>query len=360
MTEPQVLDRPPAEGAQKVTLVDCDIHPLPASPGELMAYLPEKWRSHLARFGTRWQLAQYPKVGGFAVRADAWPEEGLPGSSVELMRTQHLDQYGVDYGMLNFDHDERGHRELAVEFARAINDWVAEKWLAAEPRLLGSIVVPWEHPELAVREIERRVAEGRQWVQVAHPLEGAEPLGSRKYRPIYEAAAAHGLPVRMHVGQYGLHNGTGWPSYYFEEHVDAALATRAQLLNMVCEGLFDAVPGVKIVLVEGGVTWATSLRWALDSAFEQFGAETGLPRRPSEYLDESVWYTTQPIEEPDDPRDLARLIEHGRLESRLLFSTDYPHWDFDAPTQSLPRSLPKETRERIFAGNACELYGLPR
>jgi predicted TIM-barrel fold metal-dependent hydrolase len=129
---------------------------------------------------------------------------------------------------------------------------------------------------------------------------------------------------------------------------------------MVCEGLFKAVPGVRIILVEGGVAWASSLRWALDSAFELLGHEVRLDRRPSEYLDEFVYFTTQPIEEPDDPLDLVKAIEHGHLAARLLFSSDYPHWDFDSPTQAIPRRIPSELREQIMAGNGCALYGLPR
>jgi predicted TIM-barrel fold metal-dependent hydrolase len=83
-----------------------------------------------------------------------------------------------------------------------------------------------------------------------------------------------------------------------------------------------------------------------------------LKRAPSEYIRDHVWFTTQPIEEPDDPDDFARMVEHGRLADRLLFATDYPHWDFDAPNQALPRSLSKETKADILAGNACDLYGL--
>jgi predicted TIM-barrel fold metal-dependent hydrolase len=124
--------------------------------------------------------------------------------------------------------------------------------------------------------------------------------------------------------------------------------------------VFDAIPGLRIVMIEGGACWATSLRWALDSAFELLGDEVHLERKPSEYLDACVWFTTQPMEEPDDPDHLAQVIEHGRLSGRLLFSTDYPHWDFDSPKQALPASLSRETKERIFAGNACDLYGLPR
>jgi predicted TIM-barrel fold metal-dependent hydrolase len=41
----------------------------------------------------------------------------------------------------------------------------------------------------------------------------------------------------------------------------------------------------------------------------------------------------------------------------LMFSSDYPHWDFDSPQQAFPR-LPAELKRRIFVDNARELYGL--
>ena len=53
-------------------------------------------------------------------------------------------------------------------------------------------------------------------------------------------------------------------------------------------------------------------------------------------------------------------IEQARLGDRLLFATDYPHWDFDSPKQALPRALGTPLRRAILCENALELYGLPR
>lgn len=135
---------------------------------------------------------------------------------------------------------------------------------------------------------------------------------------------------------------------------------QSQLVNLVCEGVFDAFPDLKLVLTEAGVAWSVSLGWALDSAWEQLRDDVPtLDRRPSEIVAEHVWFTTQPIEEPDDPQQFVQMVEQGNLHDRLLFATDYPHWDFDSPAQALPRSVSKELRAKIFAGNACALYGLP-
>ncbi len=72
-----------------------------------------------------------------------------------------------------------------------------------------------------------------------------------------------------------------------------------------------------------------------------------------------MWFTTQPIEEPGDPQHLLWTIEQARLEDRLLFATDYPHWDFDSPKQALPRAMGASMRRAILCENALELYGLP-
>jgi predicted TIM-barrel fold metal-dependent hydrolase len=75
-----------------------------------------------------------------------------------------------------------------------------------------------------------------------------------------------------------------------------------------------------------------------------------------------VWFTTQPIEEPVAPATqaavLAQLQRLG-LGDRLMFSSDYPHWDFDNPEAVLGRGLDPELRARILGATASELYGIP-
>jgi predicted TIM-barrel fold metal-dependent hydrolase len=46
---------------------------------------------------------------------------------------------------------------------------------------------------------------------------------------------------------------------------------------------------------------------------------------------------------------------------RVLFASDYPHWDFDDPTHILPAGpIGAERHERIFRLNAESLFDFDR
>jgi predicted TIM-barrel fold metal-dependent hydrolase len=51
------------------------------------------------------------------------------------------------------------------------------------------------------------------------------------------------------------------------------------------------------------------------------------------------------------------MLKMMDAEHLLMFSSDYPHWDFDSPAQAFPK-LPKQLHDRIFRNIAAEFYGL--
>jgi len=219
--------------------------------------------------------------------------------------------------------------------------------------------VPYEDAQAAQAEIER-CADQPDFAQVFMLTRTTEPLGKRRYWPIYEAAAAHGLPVAVHVFGFGGHATTpgGWPSYYVEDMTAHSAACQAAIASLVLEGVFERVPELKIVKIEGGFGWLPSLAWRLDQHWARLRDEVPhVKRPPSAYIREHVWVTSQPIEEPERVEHLIDLIEWLGAD-RLLLATDYPHWDFDDPTVALPRRLGPERLEQIRHGNARGVYRL--
>jgi hypothetical protein len=124
------------------------------------------------------------------------------------------------------------------------------------------------------------------------------------------------------------------------------------------EGVFERFPKLKVVIIEGGFAWLPALTWRLDKLFERMRSEVPhLKRRPSEYIREHIWLTTQPMEEPKDPRQLLDVMEWIGWD-RLLFASDYPHWDFDDPFRALPAALSRERLQQILTGNGKAVYRL--
>jgi uncharacterized protein len=362
----------------RTAVVDCDIHNAPRDEAALLRYMPEQWREARAAggrldaavearretLGDRSYLGgEYPRATPRASRTDAWPPSGdPPASDLPFMREQLLDRYGVEYGVLTpmLGAGEQLDLERGAALATAINDWQAAEWLDPEPRLRASINVAYEDGQLSAQEIHRMAADPR-FVQVLILIRTAEPLGRRKYWPIYEAASEHGLPVGIHFGGWsrGPNTGVGYGSYYIEDTVGMATAFADQLTSLVCEGVFERFPGLKVVLIEGGIAWLAPLMWRLDRAWSLLRSEAPrLTRPPSQVIREHVWLTTQPIDEPSRPQDFMAMLEQLDMDEHILFATDYPHWDFDAPDRALPPSVPPALREAILRGNAHALYRL--
>ena len=361
-----LLDRQSERPSQtRLSVVDCDIHPTFRSEKDILPYLPARWREHMLEYrrnvrqGLHGTLT-HPRMQ--VNRVDAvTPDGGPPGSDVEFMRTHHLDTNNVEWGLLQAlqpaAHAER-NLEFGAALASANNDWQIAEWIDKEPRLRGGIQVTQEDPEAAVREIERR-ARDRRFVQVSLSPRAVEPLGRPRYWPIYEACERNNLPLGLHVPGFGsgfASTPAGWPSFYLEEHQSFAYVIMGVFTSMVLEGVFERFKGLKLVLVEGGFGWVPPLCWRLDKHWEKMRSEVPhLKRPPSEYIREHIWFTTQPMEEPERPDDLLRVIEWIGWD-RLLFSTDYPHWDFDDPKTVFQVKLTQEQKRMIFSENAKRVY----
>ncbi len=351
----------------KLGIADGDIHPARKSSTDFHPWLAKRWHDHAALFGTPgrqgWQVGPaYPKSQPNASRRDAYPPEGgRQGSSLSFMQAQHLDPNNVELGILNPLGVGQGMQniEFSAAMCHAANEWQIAEWLSKDARLRGSVMVAYEDGPLAAAEIRARTGDPN-FVQVLLLSRTAEPLGSRRYWPIYEAAAEAGLPVAVHAFGYGGApiTSAGWPSYYIEEMTGHAQCCQAVLTSMVVEGIFARFPSLKVILVEAGFAWVPPLAWRLDKHWKRLRAETPyLTRLPSEYIRDHVWFTTQPMEEPDPREHLRDTIDWIGWD-RLIFATDYPHWDFDDPAHALPLAIDDEQRRKFFIGNARTVYGL--
>src|SRR5580658_10569239 len=112
-------------------------------------------------------MMSYPPGSPIACRPD-WRVAGQrPGSSLDAMRAQALDRFGIGLAICNplTGGQVAVSESMGAAICSAVNDWIRERWLDKEPRLRASIVVPAQAPLLAAEEIERKAGD-RRFVQV--------------------------------------------------------------------------------------------------------------------------------------------------------------------------------------------------
>jgi predicted TIM-barrel fold metal-dependent hydrolase len=366
-------------GTTGYQLVDCDVHPImKGGLGDLRPFLSRAGlhrlgldeRRDLVSAGHREAVSiprnmLYVNPAG-VLRDDARGEDGsAPGADPEFTARHHLDAHRIDRAVL-IGGEVLGlgampDPDAAAIIASAYNDWLAATWLAADDRYRGNLVVGVQDPEQAAKEIRRAGADPR-FVAVLMPLTN-RLMGDRHHYPIYEAAAELGLPITVHPNSgEGIFRSSppmagGTPTYYAEWHAGLSQVFQANLISLVCHGVFERFPQLKVVLTEGGLGWIPDVMWRLDKNVKGIRDEVPWVRRlPSEYVADHVRFTSQPLPEPRRRAHLHAVLEIMGAERTLLFSSDYPHWDFDSPKHALA-ALPTEIRTRVRVDNAVETYG---
>ncbi len=186
-------------------------------------------------------------------------------------------------------------------------------------------------------------------------------LGNRALHPVYEACQEFGLPFNIHVGgaESGVNPGSysvGAPTTFMEYHIGMCVPAIQHLISWITEGIPLKYPSVKLVMNEFGVAWLPWVMWRMDMEYRAAKDVSWLTELPSTTIRESVRFTTQPLEEPDNPRDLVTMLEMIGARDMLMFSSDYPHWDADEPDSVGFRPFSDEWKQRIFWDNARELY----
>lgn len=343
--------------------VDCDLHPAPPSVAALLPYLDEYWRDqlvdrHIAKYS--FNLTSYPPNSPLSARPDWRQGPGLPGGDLDTIRRQALDPFGSRFAICNVLHGAIAlfNEDMAMALCSAVNDWVAKELLDREPRLRASILVPAHNPERMVAEINR-VAGDRRFVQVLVLAMGEHLLGRRPYWPIYAAAEQHGLAIGIHAGSTYQHSpmASGWPAHRVEDYVAQSAAFESQLLSFLAEGVFQQFASLRVVLIESGFTWLPNLLWRTAKSWRGMRAEVPwIDRSPAEIIREHVRVTLQPVDAPrGDKAVLLRTLEHIGSDRMLLFSTDYPHWQFEGD-DVLPDGLSGEAARRILIDNPLETY----
>jgi predicted TIM-barrel fold metal-dependent hydrolase len=177
--------------------------------------------------------------------------------------------------------------------------------------------------------------------------------------PLYAAIQESGKVLAFHSGFHWGDPSMQQCNRFLSMHaISFVHYNLVHMTNWVINGLPERFPKLKMLWIESGLAWLPFLMQRLDAEYMMRSSEAPLLRKlPSEYMTE-MYYSSQPLER-SNMKLTESTFEAIRAETQLLFSTDWPHWDFDLPASitTLP-FLSEEAKRNILGFNAARLFDL--
>ena len=308
----------------------------------------------------------YQDMGG---RVTRYPMRGSEKTEDGQMRDVQLghrwmDAMSVDYsclfptGMLNIGMHPQ--KEMEVELCWAYNRWLTEEVMPqANNRFFSMLCLPFNDPDESLRQIEtfgHRPHVGGFMVTTVRN----NGVYENQYMKVYRALEERGLVL-------SFHSGPNWGEPIFKT-CNRFLSVHAlgfswynilHLTNWVINGMGERFPKLPVMWIEAGLAWIPFLMQRLDHEYLLRPSECPLLKKmPSDYM-RDMFYSSQPMEVVDK-QALECTFRMINAETQLLYSSDYPHWDFDLPSTIYDlKFLSEKAKHNILGGTAARLFKLP-
>jgi predicted TIM-barrel fold metal-dependent hydrolase len=276
-------------------------------------------------------------------------------------RLRDMDQEGIDVSVLfptsSFSLISFVERNYAIAYARAYNNFISDI-CRQSPRLKGIALVPFQDVKAAMDEVNRAVTKlGLAGIAVAS--QGMkEHLGSEKFWPIYDEIQRLNVPFCVHNRRQGPAGEQRFDSFLYMHTIGRPVETFIQFAGLIYGGVAERFAKLRIGFLECGVGWVPYWMERMDEEWEKRGKlEAPLcKRKPSEYVIHGNWFFAAEPEEGMLPYVIERIGE-----DKILFASDYPHWDGIFPhvvsTIRGREDISESAKEKILGRNAERFYG---
>ena len=302
---------------EKIPIIDADGH-VTESNESLKKHLKKEYRNRPLMHSESWDRT----FGGTLGKRNEDPQVQL----------SDMDMDGIDIQVIFPSHlslNAEREADLATDIARAYNDWLAE-FCAADPRRLkGVAMVALQDVEAAIKEV-RRAAEQLGFVGVMMPTNVRDQdIGKREFWPFYEEVQRLDIGLALHGGIRAAERMHGrFDSFISVHSLSFPFECMAALTGLIFAGVPEKFPKLRIAALESCCGWVPFLMDRLDEEYEMRGSREAplLKRKPSEYMTSDQFFYAFELEESTVPYVIDRIGA-----GKLLYSSDYPHWDTSWP-----------------------------
>ncbi len=331
-------------------LVDGQVEPRPLGPGTHAANTPGM------------VLADY---GAEEFRAYAGLSPVACGTLTDVQaRIDAIDRLGIDVQML-FPSTIMATMTTDPGFEAALfrghNRYFAEQCAKAPKRLRWAGLVPMRDTKLALETVAELKSQGAAAFVVFGTV-GEKMLSDESFEPIWDAMAASGLPVCVHMAMSYPPFSSLCHSIMDANMIGKAMPAQLAFVAIFSHGILHKYPKLKIGFLEFGGEW---IFYSVGRMEHYTEVNRGRMPDPSVLSKASVkdlvrsgrFFLGMEAEDEMIPEEI-KLLGDGAL----MYSSDFPHDEGrdNAAEQLISHPTLTETQKRnILYNNAAAFYGEP-
>ena len=341
--------------ASSLHVIDADGHVEPALVLDWARAIGGTDGAAVATSAKRW----FDLVGhGSSTQAGAWD----PRARLADMSTDGIDLavlFGSSRGPSSVS---GGDRRLEPAIARAFNDWLAEYCGEDRNRLKAAAWVVLHDIDAACAEAKRAVETRDAAGVVFNPCTDHYSLDDPRFFELYQLLQDLDVPLLVHgTGAVGEFLTQRYQTHSQRHAVAFPLSIQMATMDLVCGGVLERFPRLRVALLEAGVGW---LPWWVDRLDEHYElapySSPFISEKPSALVaryaaENRIFWSCEP-----DEACLGAAIDFVG-PGAVVFASDYPHVDCTFPgAVDLVRKrddVDDGVKQRLLHDNALALYG---
>ena len=311
-----------------------------AVDGVITDYIPNPTFNVVAGPGTHEPYYRADNPKGLTMREMS----GTPMRSIEAFHSgpahlKMMDELGVHAAIIfptlaSVVEVRLGHQtELTMALMHSLNQWVAEEYGFGNGRQFPVGAISLADPEGAVKELEFLLKAGCKQVLIrpapVPTATGTRSPGDKVFDPFWARCAEAKVLINNHVSDsdydriYREWSGsTTGEDRAFEKSAardvfdSIGRAAEDSITMLICDGVFDRHPGLRLLVTESGSAWIAPLLKRMERTYRKLPWE--FKRSPVETFREHI--SVMPFYE----ESVSELAEHIGIDN-ICFGSDWPH-----------------------------------
>jgi len=297
--------------------------------------------------------------------SEAWKVLKSNLLDIQDKRLTRMDKLGIEIAVLSLNApvlQGMADRKEAAELAIRANDFLAEQVAKRPERFRGFAALAMQEPEVAAKELTRCVKElGFVGALVNGYTERDVPNSAfhydlKEYWPFWEQVEKLDAPFYLHAKDLSRQEIVAGHPWLLTASWSFGVETSTHALRLMCSGLFDKYPKLKIILGHLGEGLPFSL-WRADHRIEKDPRGIPIKKKLNDYFRQNFWVTTSGNFHTLSLVDT--MLEIGT--DRILFASDFPFENMEEAAEWFDAAAINEyDKQKIGRLNSIKLFGLEK